>query len=228
MDSFMLWLRCAGYALVLAFVLAFLFLPGVRFLFDNGNTGLGISLVCVSCFAYYVATTYFLKSVPHRYIKTASQHTFAESFRTLPALMGVFGIFAVAFAVLTGIIAVVVYIVASSSGLAASWEAVFVACEIVLAILTLPFFMRAFAGFAGGEKDRRRLLSASIHIGGLPYVKHLVLGAATIGILELIWLLTEGMSAPMGMFVLCILAAALGGAAILLVWRIHSVKRRGR
>jgi len=176
LKHLVVWLISVIYFFVLSISLTYLFVPGIISLVF-GVYGIGILLIVITALIWYAATAYFLSIAPPRVFTASSGGTFTENLRGLPKLIGVLAIFGVIFVVLSGIITSIVSgaVFPGDSSSAASLINI---CVIIFAVISLPFYMRAFAGYAGGDRGFGPLLFGSVRMGGLLYLKYLGIGTA--------------------------------------------------
>ena len=227
MKDFTTWLYGSAYFLVLSILTTYVFLTGLGYIQGAGNTGVGVLLIALAVAGGYVATAYFLKEAPPRFFGGASSRTFSHSVRALPCLIGVFAVYAACFAALSGIASLIAFQAISPSDpeTASGWASIFVIC---LALLTLPFIIFSFAGFANGEKGFAALLKGSLHMGCPMYLKYLAAGAASLGLAYLIRLFAGGAIEPIGTIATLVLSSIVLGAALLLAWRLFAGKAQKR
>lgn len=234
------WLISVLYFFALSASLTYLFIPGVLRVSGIGNTVIGILLIVVTVLVWYVSTSYLFKILPPRVSPELNGSTFAENMRGLPKLIGVLVIFGAVFVVLSGLISLLLprAVFPGNQPLAADLINI---CVTILAVISLPFYMRTFAGYAGGDRGFLPLLSGNVRLGWLLYLKYLGIGAAAFAIAYLVRYLTYGaaasagaMSIPMGGVIMhdnagtlmaLVLTSLVLGAALLLAWKVYTVEK---
>ena len=223
-----IWLLSALYFFVLSFVITILFLPGVERIVSPGDIGPGLLLVILAAAVCYTATAIFLGSVPGMVFPGASKRTIGEGFKTMPRLLAVLGIFIAIFAVISGFVSLFVFQAVYSGTPNPAATSVVNTCIAIIIILSLPLYIRAFSGHAGGEKGFRKLLSGAVRMGGLLYIKFLAIGVVCFGLSYLIRVLTGTLPIPASILIGSLLTALVLGAALLVSWRILGRKGAGK
>jgi hypothetical protein len=210
----------AVYFFIIFIVATFFFLSGLEHFQNTYDKGIGIIYICVSVVLCYIITAYFLKSAAGMVSTESAVRTFSENLRALPKLIIVYAIFAAVFAILSQILTQIVAYSVFSGNLEKASVMINI-CVAALTIVSLPFFMQAFAAFANGKTGFSRLLAGTFRMGGSVYGKYLLLGAFSYFLAYCIRTLTEGMPAPAGMFSTHIPTALLFGASLYLVLQIY-------
>jgi hypothetical protein len=182
------------------------------------NIPAAIVLLILSVAVSYVLTAFFLKSAPVEIFAAAPHRTFPERLRTLPKLIGSLAIFALAFAVISGLFALFLHYVIFAGQPPIERKTPILIAAAVLVVLSTPFFARAYAIFAGGENRFRPIVSNSLRLGGRRYVKYLILGAAAYGLALLIRLVLRELPEPVGLILMLALTSAVFGIAIPVSW----------
>ena len=226
MKHVVVWLFTVLYFFVLSASLTYLFIPGILRVSGAGDISAGILLIVGAAIVWYAATAFFLTVLPPRVFTGLRGIAFSENIRCLPKLIGVLAIFGVAFAVLSRLIILIIWNAVFHGDISLAAGTVNI-CMIVLALASLPFYTRAFAGYAGGDRRFGTLLSGSIRIGGLLYLKYLGMGVAAFVLAYFVRYLTPRDTAPSGIGALVLTALVLG-AALLLAWKAYAVEKRCR
>ena len=214
------WLVCPAYVLAASLAISYLFLPGIKAI-SSGSALLGAALICLSAAVCYFATAIFFTIVPKQIFPGPARRTFPESFAELPKLAAALGVFTLGFTVLSGLLSLLVfYVLAAGIPEMVRWTPVTVVVLAVL-LLSLPFFTRAFAGFAAGDGSIRSLFKGSLRMGAPLYLKYFVLSAIAFGLAFLTRMLLAGTGNPAGTLASLILTALVFGAAIPFSWQIY-------
>ena len=140
-------------------------------------------LIAVCCAVAYIATAAYLSAVSKKAFSETSGRTCREICICLPKLIAALAVFAVIAAIVAGLLALLVYAIQAGASEEGRLPEVTAALYATV-ILSLPFFARAFTGFAAGEMRAGILIEQSAHMGLRLYVKLLIpCGAAYIAIL---------------------------------------------
>jgi len=214
-----IWFVSSAYAFAASLAISYLFLPGITAISSGGVT-FGVVFICLSVAVCYFATAVFFIAAPGSVFPGLTRRTLPERFAALPKLAAVLGIFTLGFAVLSGLLSLLVfYVLAADIQEMGRWTPVTVVVLAVL-LLSLPFFARAFAGFAAGDDSLGSLFKESLRMGAPLYLKYLVLSAIAFGLAFLIRILLAGTGDPVGTLAMFILTALVFGAAIPVSWQI--------
>jgi hypothetical protein len=223
----MMWLRSTIYFLLLSAAVTFLFLPGLDFAAGHETVANGVLLIILAVVVCYVLTAFFLKGTPGEIFSDAPRRTFAELLRTLPKLIGSFAIFALAFAVISGLLALFLYYVIFAGQPPFERKTAVLIAAAVLVVLSSPFFAQAYAIFAGGEGRFRLIFANSLRMGGRLYGKYLILGAVSYGLALLIRLVWRELPEPFGLLLMLALTSVVFGVAIPVSWIWGESDRKG-
>ena len=210
------------YFLALMLSLGFLFLPGLSTIYNGSFSG--ASQVILTVLIWYLSSALYFKSVPRQFFVSVRKTSFSKSFKELPSLIGVMAVFVCAFAVISGLISTLVFYVLASGQEEPARRLPVTAAVLLITLLSAPFFIRAFAGFASGDKDFLTLLAGSVRMGGLLYVKYLALGVVSFALSYLIRLLPFSGSGAAGTAVTLILTSIVFGVLVYVSWRIYEKK----
>lgn len=220
--SISLWLRSMVFFLVLSFSVVLLFVSGLDAINNNGSMLTGIVLVTLAVVICYLAAAIFLRNTPAQVYKRTQGRTISAILKTLPKLVITYIIYIIVFSVISGLISLLIYYVILAGVPEADRRTPLLALVIVIVILSLPFFSKAFAVFAGSDISFKILLLDSIKMGMPQYVKYLVLGAASFGLAYLIRVLTVGAADPVELILTLVLTSFVIGVAIPLALVIHA------
>gem|GEM_PF-2727545 len=220
-----LWLLSTAYVLVFSLALSYLFFPGVMSV-SAGNVPVGIVFICLSTFVCYFSTAIYLAFFPKQVLTGLCERTFSESFTSLPKLIAVLGIFALGFAVLSGLVSVLVFYVLAAGLSEAERQTPVLAGVVIVLLLSLPFFARAFSGFAAGEMDFKRLFTGSLRVGAALYLRYLVLSAIVFGLALMLRVFIPASAGPAASLLTLILTSLVFGAAIPASWIIYEMAVR--
>jgi hypothetical protein len=210
----------AVFFLVFSLSINFLILPGLSP--AAGTIPLWIISVAAGLIVCYIAAGIFLNKAPAVLFADPEAKKLSETFRDLPKLVLTLGIFTFAFAVISGLVSVLVfYVFAAGSPEPDRRFPVMISVYIII-ILSLPFFIKAFTGFAAGDTSFGSLLKSSIGMGAPLYLKFLVIGAVAFFLSFLIRFTpidTLGAAGDIIVFVLTSIVLGMGTAAAWTVYK---------
>jgi len=213
------WLASTVFMLVLSLSVTYLFLPGLSSARAGGAGGIALMILAVAI--CYIAASVFLGAAPCAVFLTAQKKTLKESLLSLSKLAAALAVFTIAFAVISGLAAALVFYVLATGLPEESRRAPLTACIYIILLLSLPFFARVFSGFAAGDTGFASLIKASARMGALLYAKLLIPCAAAYALALLIRWLLAGAGLPGNIFALALTAIAFG-FAIPVSWHIYS------
>ena len=216
-----------GYFLILSIAITFLFLPGYEHAIGSGAIFPGIIFIVLAVLLCYFVTVFFLKYTPPNIFPGTVSRTLTGSINKLSGLVLVLVVFAAAFAILAGLVTLLIYRVFFSGVIGPALNAINISIVIIV-ILSLPFFISAFSLYASGESAVKPLFTGSVHMGGLLYIKYLAIGAIAFGLAYFIHVLAGGLPGIPGVIVTQILTSLVLGAALIVSWRIYSKRRAGK
>ena len=211
-----LGLKSTGFFLVLSLTISYLMLPGFLIISDPALIAI-LKIVCGAaiCFA---ATGIFLARAPAAFFPDVGAGSFKDTYRTLPKLILILGIFAGVFAVISGLVSVLVFYVFSVGIPEPDRRFPVMICIYIVILASIPFFIRAFTGFAAGDRCFKSLLKSSVRMGGPLYLKILIIGLIAVFLSFLIRLLPITAPEPAGDIITLALTSVVLGAATAASW----------
>jgi hypothetical protein len=221
-----LWVKSTIYFFLLSVAVTFMFMPGLDFAVAHEPVPTGVLLIILAFAVCYVLTAFFLKVAPGEIFANAPRRTFAELLRSLPKLIGILVIFALAFAVISGLLALLLYYVIFAGLSPIERKTPIFIATAILVVLSSPFFARSFAIFASGESRFRPIFANSLRMGGRLYIKYLLLGTVSFGLALLIRLVLSELPEPFGLILMLALTSLVFGVAIPLSWMFGEDGRR--
>jgi len=147
--------------------------------------------------------------------------TIKETYRALPKLILALGIFTGIFAVLSGLVSVLVFYVFTAGIPEPDRRFPVMVCVYVIILVSLPFFIRAAAGFAAGDRGFNSLFKPSFRMGASLYFKFLLIGLIAFIISFLIRLTPLNKFGTVGDIIVLILTSVILGVLAALAWNIY-------
>ena len=212
-----LWLLSAAYVFVFSLALSYLFFPGITTA-SAGSVPIGIVFICLSIAVCYAATAIYLYLAPKQIFFGLPHQMFSETFTGLPKLIAVLGIFTLGFAVISGLVSVLVFYVLAAGSPEASRQTPVLFGVVIVLLVSLPFFARAFAGYAASEAGFKRLFTGSLRMGAALYLRYLVLSAIVFGLALMLRVFIPASAGPAASLITLVLTSLAFGAAIPVSW----------
>jgi len=216
-ETIKLGSKSTGFFLVFSFCLSYLILP----LFSSAAAAIPPVIIAaiIGIIACYIASGIFLNKAPAPFFPDAGV-TLKETFRTLPKLVLILGIFTGVFSAISGLVSVLVFYAITAGIPEPSRRFPVMVCVYVIILLSLPLFIRAVSGFASGDRGFRSLLKSSLRMGAPLYMKFLLIGTAAIILSFLIRLTPLAALGTAGTVITLILTSIILGILTAAAWNI--------
>jgi len=224
-----IWILSTAYVLAVSLAVSYVFFAGLSAI-PLGGVSLGVVFICLAAAVCYVATAVFFAYAPKRIFPGLSRPALSESLAALPKLLAILGFFTLGFAAVSGLLSLLIFYVLSAGLPEMERRTPVMAGVVIVLLLSLPFFARAFAGFAAGEAETGGLFRGSLRMGGPLYSKYLILSAIAFGLALLIRVFLGSPGSLSGALATLVLTSAVFGAAIPVSWVLYRQDRlrRGR
>ena len=217
-----LWFFSVIYFLILSLSFTYIFQPGFVMVFYRGGAVSGAGLI-ISAFAIAVIlTAIYIAIVPGKYLaeRAGNPHTLIDVLKRIPGLALVFLCAAIVFAVLSGLFALLFYYVIFSGISETARRTPILLAALALAVLSAPFFFRAFTCFSFGLEKIGELFKKTLRMGRARYAKLLAISAIAFGLAYLIRAVIPG-EGTFSQIAILLLTSLVFSAALVFVFRVH-------